>query len=65
MKVIYKEQILEKILTEKRKADLLGWEIEKIILTKFERDLIFSQNPEFHVPGILDSIYGIKIEIKE
>jgi hypothetical protein len=65
MKVIYKEQILEKILAEKKKADVFGWEIEKIILTKLESDLLFMQNPEIAPPGIVGSIYGIKIEIKD
>jgi hypothetical protein len=65
MKVIYKEQILEKILAEKKKADVFGWEIEKIILTKFEADLLSQQNPQMVAVKFLDSVYGIKIEIKD
>jgi hypothetical protein len=64
MKVIYKENILERILTEKKKADIFGIEIEKIILTKLEMDSIFEQNPEI-AREIINTIYGIKIEIDE
>ena len=67
MKVIYKKTVSEKIHEARREAIANGKEIEKIILTPLEYELLRNENSHIYKTWYLNDIqfnsfFGIKIE---
>jgi glutamate racemase len=64
MKVVYKSTIKDEILKAKLEASIQRKEIDKIVITKEERDQLVLQCTVY--PSLVGdfSVYGVDIEVK-